>query len=60
MHHIKELERYPELGLSLDNLESVCTSCHNKLHREKGKGNKLERKMRMTTVIEVKANIERL
>lgn len=60
VHHIKELERYPELGLSLDNLESVCTSCHNKLHREKGKGNKLERKMRMTTVIEVKANIERL
>ncbi|MGW9126265.1 HNH endonuclease [Paenibacillus chitinolyticus] len=59
VHHIKELERYPELGLTLDNLESVCASCHNKLHPEKGKGNKPELKKRKVRVIEVKANIER-
>ncbi|MEC0248899.1 HNH endonuclease signature motif containing protein [Paenibacillus chitinolyticus] len=59
VHHIKELERYPELGLTLDNLESVCASCHNKLHPEKGKGNRPEPKKRKATVIEVKANIER-
>ncbi|WP_317957508.1 HNH endonuclease signature motif containing protein [Paenibacillus chitinolyticus] len=59
VHHIKELERYLELGLTLDNLESVCASCHNKLHPEKGKGKKSEVKKRKATVIEVKANIER-
>ncbi|WP_370001246.1 HNH endonuclease [Paenibacillus sp. RC84] len=59
VHHIKELERYPELGLTLANLESVCASCHNKLHPEKGRGKKSERNERKATVIEVKANIER-
>jgi len=32
VHHIKELEHYPELALDMDNLETVCVSCHNKEH----------------------------
>ena len=35
VHHIKPLEDYPELGLDLDNLVSLCWSCHEltKHHR---------------------------
>lgn len=36
VHHIKELEDYPELALSDSNLVSLCLSCHNKQHPEKG------------------------
>ena len=36
VHHIKELEDYPELRLTSSNLQSVCAQCHNKLHPEKG------------------------
>lgn len=28
VHHVKPLEDYPELGLSLDNLMSLCWQCH--------------------------------
>lgn len=28
VHHIKPLEQFPELGLELDNLESLCRECH--------------------------------
>jgi len=30
--HIKELEDYPELSLTMDNLETLCIRCHNKKH----------------------------
>ena len=36
VHHIKEVEDHPELKLKNDNLVSVCKSCHNKVHPEKG------------------------
>lgn len=36
VHHIKEMDDYPELKLKCDNLVSVCASCHNKIHPEKG------------------------
>src|SRR5690625_4032008 len=35
VHHIKEIETHPELALELDNLETLCVPCHNKVH-EKG------------------------
>lgn len=38
VHHIKELEDYPELALVDSNLESLCAACHNKKHPEKGGG----------------------
>ena len=28
VHHIKELNDFPELGLDLSNLESLCWQCH--------------------------------
>lgn len=28
VHHIKPLEEFPELGLTLSNLESLCWPCH--------------------------------
>ena len=36
VHHIKPVEMYPELRLELSNLISLCESCHNKRHPEKG------------------------
>lgn len=38
VHHKKELEEYPELGLDIDNLESLCHDCHEqtKQRREAG------------------------
>jgi 5-methylcytosine-specific restriction protein A len=36
VHHIKEVEDYPELKLVNSNLVSVCKACHNKVHPEKG------------------------
>jgi 5-methylcytosine-specific restriction enzyme A len=36
VHHIIEVEDQPELKLKNDNLISVCPSCHNKEHPEKG------------------------
>lgn len=38
VHHIKEYKDFPELGLSDDNLVSLCNACHNKEHPEKGGG----------------------
>jgi 5-methylcytosine-specific restriction protein A len=32
VHHIKELTEHPELGLVLENLESLCNPCHNMRH----------------------------
>ena len=32
VHHIKELEFYPELALEVSNLELICVNCHNKEH----------------------------
>ncbi len=34
--HIKELKDYPELCLSMENLETLCIPCHN-VKRNKGK-----------------------
>lgn len=32
VHHIKPLETHPDLGLTLDNLLSLCNACHNRVH----------------------------
>jgi 5-methylcytosine-specific restriction enzyme A len=36
VHHIIEIEDEPGLKLESTNLVSVCRSCHNKIHPEKG------------------------
>lgn len=40
VHHIIEVEDQPELKMKNNNLVSICASCHNKVHPEKG-GHKL-------------------
>lgn len=35
VHHIKPLRLDQTRALQLSNLETVCTACHNKLHRER-------------------------
>lgn len=35
VHHIKHVDKYPELALSIENLELVCSRCHWELHPEK-------------------------
>lgn len=35
VHHIKHLKDYPMLALDNDNLESLCSPCHNTEHPEK-------------------------
>lgn len=32
VHHIKELEDFPELALELDNLVTLCVEHHNEVH----------------------------
>ena len=32
VHHVKELEHHPEYALEIDNLETVCVSCHESKH----------------------------
>lgn len=39
VHHLKPLELYPELGLELDNLESLCRECHEATKDKSGFGN---------------------
>lgn len=40
VHHIRHLERWPELALDDDNLISLCEPCHNEQHPEKGMSEK--------------------
>lgn len=35
VHHIKPIRAFKGRKLELDNLLTVCPSCHNKIHREK-------------------------
>jgi 5-methylcytosine-specific restriction enzyme A len=35
VHHKKHVKKYPELALDLDNLISLCNSCHDVEHPEK-------------------------
>lgn len=35
VHHIKHLDKYPELALDVNNLISLCECCHNEVHPEK-------------------------
>lgn len=58
VHHIKPRLDYPELALDIDNLESICPSCHNKEHPEKGGGTMRKFSRRKANVIVVKANEE--
>lgn len=58
VHHIKPLEEAPELALEPDNLESICPSCHNKEHPEKGNRQKEPEKKRKATVVQTKVNEE--
>ena len=37
VHHIKELDEYPELAFENSNLQSLCMGCHNKMHPDKAK-----------------------
>jgi len=34
-HHLKPLKECPDRALNLDNLVSVCETCHNKAHKKK-------------------------
>jgi len=57
VHHIVPLRDDWDKGLDLDNLESLCSACHNREHPEKGTAKKQERK-RKACVVKVKANKE--
>ncbi len=35
VHHKKHVKKYPSLALELDNLISLCNSCHDEEHPEK-------------------------
>ena len=36
VHHIQHADERPDLWFDNDNLVSLCTACHNKMHPEKG------------------------
>ncbi|CAI6023236.1 hypothetical protein PAECIP112173_00335 [Paenibacillus sp. JJ-100] len=56
VHHIKPLEDFPELALSDENLESICPTCHNQEHPEKGRRKPEKAKKRRATVMKSPAN----
>lgn len=59
VHHIKPRLDHPELALDLDNLESICPSCHNKEHPEKGGGKNIKKPGKRKAIVVVsKANEE--
>ncbi|WP_143316874.1 HNH endonuclease signature motif containing protein [Clostridium sp. HBUAS56017] len=35
VHHIKHVNKHPQLALTKSNLMAVCKECHNELHPEK-------------------------
>lgn len=39
VHHIKEVKKYPELALVLENTESLCLDCHNEEHERFSENN---------------------
>lgn len=49
VHHIKELEDFPELALDMDNLTSCCYNCHE-LTKDKGDHPKLPEGVRIIKV----------
>jgi 5-methylcytosine-specific restriction endonuclease McrA len=51
VHHIKPLEDHPELALEEDNLESICPTCHNKEHPERGNKQKRKKTERMRATV---------
>lgn len=53
VHHIKTLDKYPELGLEVSNLVSLCHGCHNRHH------GRLERRRRVEVKRERRARIIR-
>ena len=53
VHHKKHLRDFPELGLDIDNLESLCDACHNRAHPEKIKRKKTETKNHRIRVIDI-------
>lgn len=58
VHHIEHLEDAPGKALDLNNLESVCFACHNKLHPEKPGGKKLKDQVRDARIIQMEPNRE--
>ena len=38
VHHVKDAEHYPELRLTDANLVSLCTACHERIHRRAAGG----------------------
>lgn len=59
VHHTEALEDRPDLALTLENLEVICSGCHNKEHPEKGSGKKEKPKPTKLKIISSKANEER-
>lgn len=51
VHHIKPRKLYPELALSLDNLESLCNTCHERMTPERHGGKGAESSTRRMIVI---------
>lgn len=51
VHHIKPRKLYPELALSLDNLESLCNTCHERMTPERHGGKGTESGTRRMIVI---------
>lgn len=32
VHHVNEVKKFPELAMSLNNLQCLCIKCHNDVH----------------------------
>lgn len=58
VHHIVELREDESLAYEVDNLETVCTACHNTLHPERSSKRLKTQKKKQKHVIKFKSNQE--
>ncbi len=47
VHHIKHLDKHPDLALDPDNLVSLCERCHARAHAGAKKDRKVKRRARI-------------
>ena len=51
VHHIKARKEFPELALSMENLESLCNICHERLTPERRPGGRKARESGRRTIV---------
>lgn len=60
VHHIKTRKNYPELAHNLDNLKTLCRTCHLKAHGKTGNKKKKTLSLALDVVIFIREQAKKL